>query len=182
MQTDGGDKGARVEEPATMNELEHVAEFDDQDYENEDHDKHQGADPEAAKPILKGKDKEMDAMEVFDISDAVESLPKPTIGSIRTIYEMGERTARAEEWTCRFVAREFKCEDPELEGLFTAGATSSTGRLIGQSAAQHGYNTIVSDAQNVYFHATEDEEVDSDPPAEWVKRYHARGGQCQRPQ
>eukprot|EP00959_Pyramimonas_sp_CCMP1952_P272458 5696346-Pyramimonas_sp.AAC.1 len=40
---------------------------------------------------------------------------------------------------------------------------------------------MVLDAQNACFHAEEDEEVYVVPPAEWSRRYHARGGQCQQP-
>ena len=42
-----------------------------------------------------------------------------------------------DEWKCRFVAREFRHDDPEMEGLYTSGSTAATGRLVdrGSTAA-----------------------------------------------
>eukprot|EP00959_Pyramimonas_sp_CCMP1952_P151581 3171404-Pyramimonas_sp.AAC.2 len=140
MQTDGGDRRVRVEECTTMGEPEFAAEFDDQDYDNEAHDEYQGADPEVVKTILKGKDREMYAMEGFDIFDAVESLPEEACARSPRWENVSRRP---EAWRCIFVAREFKGEDPELEGLLITGATSSARRLIDQHAVQHGYTTMV---------------------------------------
>ncbi|CAK0896486.1 unnamed protein product, partial [Prorocentrum cordatum] len=171
------EKKARVDELVTMDAEEHQADFDDDAYLQENRDEYQGADPDIVKAILKGKEK-MNAMEEFDIFDVVDKIPD-NADLLSTRWENVPRGP--DEWRCRCVAREFKSDDPDLEGLFKAGATSSTGRLIDQHAVQHGYNTMVLDAQNAYFHADEDEEVYVDPPVEWVKRNHARGGKIGRP-
>ena len=129
--TDRGDKKARIEELTVVDEPEYEADFDENAYHQEEYEEYQGADPDAAKAILKGKEKEMDAMEEFQIFETVDNLPEDAY-LLSTRWENVPRGPY--EWRCRFVAREFKGEDPELEGLFTAGATSCTGRLIDQHA------------------------------------------------
>ena len=58
---------------------------------------------------------------------------------------------------CRFVAREFRHDDPDMEGLYTSGNTTSTGRRIDMHAALLGYSVLCLDAENAYFHTEEDE-------------------------
>ena len=60
---------------ATMDAEEYEADFDDEAYMQEDWET-QGANPEVVKAILRGKEKEMDAMEEFDIFDVIEKLPE----------------------------------------------------------------------------------------------------------
>ena len=77
--------------------------------------------------------------------------------------------------------REFRHDDPEMEGLYTSGSTATTGGLVDMHAVQHGHSILCLDAENAYFHAGEDEEVYCWPPKEWVKRYQARGGRVENP-
>ena len=95
----------------------------------------------------------------------------------RSSQRDGENVPKGDKWRCRFAAREFRHEDPEMEGLHTSGSTAATGRLVDMHAVQHENSILWPAAENAYFHAEEDEEVYCWPPKEWVKRYHARGGQ-----
>ena len=75
----------------------------------------------------------------------------------------------------------FRHDDPGMEGLYTSGNTTSTGKRIDLHALQHGYSVLCLDAENAYFHADEDEEVYCWPPKEWVKGYHAGSGRVLNP-
>ena len=93
---------------------------------------------------------------------------------------MGKRS-EGRHFRCRFLAREFVHDDPEMEGLYTSGSTAATGRLVDMRAVQHRYSILCLDAENAYFHAEEDEDVHCWPPKEWVQRYHSRGGRVDNP-
>ena len=99
----------------------------------------EGVDEETVKAIVAGKKKEVDAMEAFGIFDVCEEF------------------------------REFRHDDPEMEGLYTSGSTSATGRLVDVQAVQHGYSILCLHAENAYFHAEQDEGVYCWPPREWVQ-------------
>ena len=86
-----------------------------------------------------------------------------------------ENVEKSDKWRCRFVAREFRHDDPQMEGLHTSGSTPATRRLVEVNAVQHGYSILCLDGENSYFHAEEDEEVYCWCPKECVQRYHARG-------
>ena len=92
-----------------------------------------------------------------------------------------ENVPKGDKWRCRFVAREFRHDDPKMQGLYTSGSTAATGRLVEMHAVQHGYSILCLDAETAYFDAEEDEEVYCWPPKEWVQRYHARGGRVANP-
>ena len=62
----------------------------------------------------------------------------------------------------------------KIEGLKTSGSTGARGRLVDTHAVQHGCSILCFDAENVYFHAEEYEDVYCWPPKEWVQRYHGR--------
>ena len=82
----------------------------------------EGVDKETVKAILAGKKKEFDAMEAFGIFDVCEKLPKEA----KIITMRCENVPTDEKWICRFVAREFTNDDPELEVLYTSGSTAAT--------------------------------------------------------
>ena len=89
---------------------------------------------------------------------------------------MGKRPERRQVEIQVRSQREFRIDDPEMVGLYTSSSTSATSRLVDVHAVQYRYSILCLDAENVYFHAEEDEEVYCWPPKEWVKRHHARGG------
>ena len=109
----------------------------------------EGVDEETVKAILAGKKKELDAMESFDIFDVCEEMPI----DVKIIITRWENAPKGDKWRCRFVAREFRHDDSEVEGLQTSGSTASTSRLVDK----HGYSILCLDAENAYFHAEEDE-------------------------
>ena len=137
----------------------------------------EGVNEEIVKAIVAGKKKELDAMEAFGIFDVCEELPRDA----KVITTRWENVPKGDKWRCRFVAREFRHDDPEMQGLYTSGSTAATGRLVDMHAVQHGYSILCLDAENAYFHAEEDEDVYCWPPKEWVQRYHARGGRVESP-
>ena len=92
-----------------------------------------------------------------------------------------ENVPKGDKRRCKFLAREFRHDDPEMERLHTSGSTVATSGLVDMHAVQHGNSILCLDAENAYFHAEEDEEVHCWPPKEWVKRYHARGGRVENP-
>ena len=47
-----------------------------------------------------------------------------------------EIVPKGDKWRRRFVAREFRHDDPEMEGLYTSGSTSATGGLVDVHAVQ----------------------------------------------
>ena len=69
------------------------------------------------KAILAGKKKEIDAMEAFGISNVCEEVPK----GAKIIPTRWENVPKGDKWRCRFLAREFRHVDPEMEG--TSGST-----------------------------------------------------------
>ena len=112
-------------------------------------------------------------MEAFEIFDVCEDLP----GNVKVITTRWETFRRATSGDAE--AREFRHDDPEMEGLYTSGSTAATGRLVDMHAVQHGYSILCFDAENAYFHVEEDEEVYCWSLRERVKRYHARGGRVE---
>ena len=60
---------------------------------------------------------------------------------------------KGEKWRCRFVAREFRHDDLEMEGLYTSGTTAATVRLVDMHAVQHGYSILFLNAENTFFRA-----------------------------
>eukprot|EP00959_Pyramimonas_sp_CCMP1952_P192212 4019119-Pyramimonas_sp.AAC.1 len=58
-----------------MDADEYDADFDDNAYLQEDWDEYEGVDPAIAQAIIKGKEKEMNAMEEFEIFETVENIP-----------------------------------------------------------------------------------------------------------
>ena len=110
--------------------------------------------------------------ESFGIFDVCEELPRDA----KVFTTRWENIPKGANWRCRFAAREFRHDDPEMEGLYTSGSTAATGRLVDMHAVQHGFSNLWLDAENAHFHAEEDEDVHCWPPKEWMQRYHARGG------
>ena len=117
----------------------------------------EGVDEEikTVKAILAGKKKELDAMEAFGIFDVCEELPKDA----KIITTRWENVPKGDKWRWWFVAREFRHDDSETEGLYTSGSAAATGRLVDVHVVQHGYSILCFDAENAYFHAEGDEEV-----------------------
>ena len=122
----------------------------------------EGVDEEIVKTIVTGKKKELDAMEAFGIFDVCEELPKDA----KVITTRWEDVPKSDKWRCRFVAREFRHDDQEMEGLYTSGSTAATDRLVDMHAVQHGCSVLCLDAESAYFHAEEDEDVYYWPPKE----------------
>ena len=104
----------------------------------------EGVDEEIVKAVLAGKKKELDAMEAFGIFDVCEELPKDA----KIITTRRENVPKGDKWRCWFVAREFRHDDPEMEGPHTTGSTAATGRLVDMRAGQHGYSILCLDAEN----------------------------------
>ena len=75
----------------------------------------EGVDEEIVKAILAGKKKELDAMEAFEIFDVCEELPKDA----KIITTRWENVPKGDKWRRRFVARMFRHDDPDMEGLHT---------------------------------------------------------------
>ena len=86
----------------------------------------EGVDEETVRAILAGKKTEFDAMEAFDIFHVCEELPI----DVKIITTRWENVPKGDKWRCRFVAREFRHDDPDMERLHTSGSTASTGRLV----------------------------------------------------
>ena len=122
---------------------------------------------------MAGKKNELDLtrMEAFGIFDVREEFPRDA----KVIPTRWENVPKGDKWRCRLLAREFRHDDPEMEGLYISGSTAATGRLVDMHAVQHGYSILCLDGENAYSHAEEDEEVYFWPPKEWVQRYHSRG-------
>ena len=107
----------------------------------------EGVNEELVKAIVAGKKKELDAMEASGIFDVCEELPKDA----KVITTRWVNVPKGDKWRCRFVAREFRYDDPEMGGHYTSGSTSATGRLVDVRALQHGYSILCLDAENAYF-------------------------------
>ena len=101
---------------------------------------------EIVKAIVAAKKKELHAMESFGIFDVCEELPKDA----KVITTRWENVPNGDKWKCRFAAREFRHDDPEMEGLYTSGSTSATDRLVDVHGVQHGYSILCLDAENAY--------------------------------
>ena len=131
-------KFQQVEGLTTVDAEEIGCEFSVEDdfliYENAE-----GVDEEIVKAIVAGKKKELDAMEAFGIKDVCEELPKDA----KVITTRWCNVPKSDKWRCRFVAREFGHDDPEMEGLCASDSTSATSRLD-VHAVQHGYSTYAS--------------------------------------
>ena len=112
----------------------------------------EGVDEETVKAIVAGKKKELEAMEAFGIFDVCEELPKDA----KVITTRWENVPKGDKWRCTFVAREFRHDDPQVEGLYSSGSTSATGSLVDVRTVQHKYSILCFDAENAYLHAEED--------------------------
>ena len=89
----------------------------------------EGVHEEIVKAIVAGKKKELDATEAFGIFDVCEELPQDA----KVITTRLENVLRGVMWRCRFVAREFRHDDPEMEGLHnrqTGGRVCSPTRIL----------------------------------------------------
>ena len=75
----------------------------------------EGVEEETVKAILLGKKREHDTMEAFGIFDVGEELPKDA----KIITTRWESVPKGDKWSCRFVVKEFRHDDPEMEGLCT---------------------------------------------------------------
>ena len=98
----------------------------------------EGVDEEIIKAIVVGKKKEIDAMEAFGIFGMCEEFPKDA----KVITTRWENVRKCDKWRCRFVAREFRHDDPEMEGLHASSSTAATGRLVDMHAVRHGYSIL----------------------------------------
>ena len=103
----------------------------------------EGFDEDIVTAIMASKKKELDAMEAFGIFDVCEDLPKDA----KVTTTRWENVPKCDKWRCRFVAREFRHDDPEMEGLCTSGSPSGTGRLVDMCAVQRGYSILCLDAE-----------------------------------
>ena len=74
-----------------------------------------------SKPSWPASRKSLTAMEAFGICDVCEELPKDA----KVITTRWENVPKGDKWRCRFAAREFRRDDPEMEGLFTSGSTAT---------------------------------------------------------
>ena len=79
-----------------------------------------GVDEETVRAVLAAKKKELDAMEALDIFDVCERMP---IGA-KLITTRWENVPKGGKSCCRFVARGFKQDDPNVEGLVDMHAES----------------------------------------------------------
>ena len=77
----------------------------------------EGVDGKIDKTIWAGKKKEPDAMGAFGIFDVCEELPKDA----KIITTRWENVPKGDNWRCRLVAREFRHDDQDMEGLHTSG-------------------------------------------------------------
>ena len=89
----------------------------------------EGVDEELVKAIVAGKKKDLDAMEAFGIFDVCEELPQDA----KVITTRWENVPKGDKRRCRFVARGFRHDDPEMEGLHTSGSTAATGQTGGRA-------------------------------------------------
>ena len=78
-----------------------------------------GVDEEIVKAIVASKKKELHAMDAFEIFDVCKELPKDS----KVITTRWENVPKGDKWRCRVAAREFRHDDPEMEGLYTSGST-----------------------------------------------------------
>ena len=93
----------------------------------------EGVDEQIVEAIVATKKKELDAMEAFGIFDVR-----------RIANEMGKRSERRQVE----MQVEFRHDDPEMDGLYTSGSTSATGRLVDMHAVQHGHSILCLDAES----------------------------------
>ena len=78
---------------------------------------------EIVEAMVAGKKKELDAMEAFGIFDIYEEL----LRDAKEITTRRENVPKGDKWRYRFVARKFRHDDPEMDGLYTSGSTAATG-------------------------------------------------------
>eukprot|EP00972_Heterocapsa_arctica_P099004 14609898-Heterocapsa_arctica.AAC.1 len=52
---------------------------------------------------------------------------------------------RPDGWRCRYVAKEFRTLDPNVEGLFTASSGPTTNRCIDVIALKEGLPPVIAD-------------------------------------
>ena len=73
---------------------------------------------EIVKAVVASKKKELDAMEAFGIFDVCDELSRDAM----VITTRWENVPKGDKWRCRFEAREFRHDDPEMERLYTSGS------------------------------------------------------------
>ena len=82
----------------------------------------EGVNEEIVKANVAVKKQELHAMEAFGIIDVCEELPR----GVKVITTRWENVPKGDMWRCRFVAREFRHVDPEMEGLYTSSSPAAT--------------------------------------------------------
>ena len=134
-----GGKFQQVEGLTTVDAEEILCEFSVEDdfviNENAE-----GVGEEVVKPIVAVKKKELDAME--------QQLASLTCAKYcrwmrRSSSRDGKTYRKGTKWRCRFVAREFRHDDQEMERFHTSGSTTATSRLVDMHAVQHGYSIVL---------------------------------------
>ena len=70
----------------------------------------------------------------------------------------------------RFVAREFRWQQPNRDDIFSVTSSSNTSRVLRLILAKHpGHNAYLADVECAFFHASEDELCYVEAPREWLE-------------
>ena len=70
----------------------------------------------------------------------------------------------------RFVAREFRWQQPNRDDIFGVTSSSNTSRVLDLLLAKNpGHNAYISDVECAFFHAVEDELCYVEAPREWLE-------------
>lgn len=78
-------------------------------------------------------------------------------------------------WKSRFVAREFRGLEPNMDGLYIPAATNDLQRLNNVVGMAKNFVYVIDDASNAHFHCDEDEKVACIPPQEMLDAMKENG-------
>jgi len=127
---------------------------------------------------LKGKAKELSRLKHYGVYVAIpwsqakgkyvttrwEEVPK---------FKNGEWIIRS-----RFVAREFKWQQPHRDDIFGVTSSSNTSRVLDLLLAKNpGYCAYLADVECAFFHASEDELCFVEAPQEWLEEKWEEDGE-----
>ena len=118
---------------------------------------------------LKGKAKELSRLASYGVYKAV--LRSEATGKHVTTRWEEVPKLKSGKWVVRsrFVAREFRWQQPYRDDVFGVTSSSNTARVLDLLLAKNpSWNAYAADVECAFFHAPEREECIVDPPQEWL--------------
>ena len=118
----------------------------------------------------KGKQKELDRLKTYGVFRPVPRHEAVGYKYVTTRWEEVPKFKQG-QWIVRsrFVAREFRWQQPHRDDIFGVTSSSNTSRVLDLLLAKNEhYNAYLADVECAFFHAPEPDACCVEPPPEWL--------------